>query len=387
MICSYIHNDKYTFIQLHAEQSYSNVELFKKSSLKVFSSINDSEDNTELNEEMLNINNGVFGEKLTKNTIEKLSVFVKHQKFKTKYLVIDFSRLNSIQKNTSNQLFKLIEFLTEKQIIVIYTNISDNLLDKINFDQYVMITKSIEGKHVISFDEVDLKDISDLNKELFQEIFNETLVKKLLNDNLEVEVSKEEIKMGSFNFDKEINYSSSVYLSKYIDVKKIIQRKYFFHYCIYRLAMQIKAKKWGKEELLIENSKNKKAEIVLFFQTLSGAYIGSILSDLLHVNLCFIDHIGPINKFYNSYFGERIKAGLNYIVVSDIICLGTEVKIAKSIIEFSGGNYLGNISILRYKTIDERIKKFDNVETLFELNKETNLKYNLKYKIFTEFDL
>ena len=33
MICSHIENDDYIFIQLHAEQSYTNVELYKKFSL------------------------------------------------------------------------------------------------------------------------------------------------------------------------------------------------------------------------------------------------------------------------------------------------------------------------------------------------------------------
>jgi hypothetical protein len=137
---------------------------------------------------------------------------------------------------------------------------------------------------------------------------------------------------------------------------------------------------------MIEKNQNHLWEIspssktILFCQTLSGAFIGSILSDLLGLDLFIIDHLGPINKLYNSVLFKKIDASANYIVVSDVLCLGTEVKNAKSIIEFSGAKYIGNVSFVRIESRKEKDVDFKDIEYLFRINE----KYNpVKYSIST----
>ena len=85
-----------------------------------------------------------------------------------------------------------------------------------------------------------------------------------------------------------------------------------------------------------------------------------------------------------STLDRKIENSKNYVVVSDLVCLGTEVKIAKSLIEFLGGNYLGNISIIRIQTIDPKHKDFRNTECVFTVDKTNNLV--IGYKINTDLD-
>ena len=61
-------------------------------------------------------------------------------------------------------------------------------------------------------------------------------------------------------------------------------------------------------------------------QSLNGSYLASVLSSLLGLDLFIIDGVGPINKLYRS-LGATIETGKKYIVVSDVVCLGTEFKI------------------------------------------------------------
>ena len=60
-----------------------------------------------------------------------------------------------------------------------------------------------------------------------------------------------------------------------------------------------------------------------------------------------------------------------------MVCMGTEVKIAKSIIEYFGGNYIGNISLVRV----ESIKPYNNTEEVFRIDKFNHKEFN--YNITT----
>ena len=160
--------------------------------------------------------------------------------------------------------------------------------------------------------------------------------------------------------------SSSVELTSYIDIKKLmVQDRAFMLYSIYRLAMKISAH-W------LNNEKKP----VLVCQSLNGSYIASVLSVLLDLDLYILDQVGPINKLYRS-LGAKVKADVNYIVISDMVCLGTEVKIVKNIIEYLGGNYVGNASIVRTNCG----RTFNDTEEVFVID-ENNCK-ELNYRIIT----
>jgi hypothetical protein len=82
---------------------------------------------------------------------------------------------------------------------------------------------------------------------------------------------------------------------------------------------------------------------------------------------------------------NKIEESKKYLVVSDLVCLGTEVKVAKSLIEFLGGKYLGSISIIRIETINPIDKTYENTECVFEITKESNAE--IGYGIKTALDI
>ena len=128
----------------------------------------------------------------------------------------------------------------------------------------------------------------------------------------------------------------------------------------------------------------KKAEkdIILFSQNMNSSFISSVLLNFLLLDVTLIDHVGPINKIYSS-FDNRINKDKKYLVVSDMVCLGSEVRIAKNLIEFSGGEYIGNVSIIRVNSMKDE-DKYSNVETIYLIEKENN---KIGYSIRTALDL
>ena len=66
------------------------------------------------------------------------------------------------------------------------------------------------------------------------------------------------------------------------------------------------------------------------------------------------------------------------------MCLGTEVKITKSLIEFSGGKYLGNVSLVKVETLTREDLPLDNRDrtiSVFSIRESNN--QELKYFIYT----
>jgi len=377
MICSNLNNDKYLFLQLHAEQAYTNVELYKRNSLMFSNSLSNvvnSEQTQEDKEEkeIKNIEYGVFGQRLTITTINKLFNFIKDANLQPNYIVFDFNRLVSVQKNIFQLFHKTIELIVDQNKTLLLINISENIFELLKLDSLIDHQKILSKKEAYLYsknNEIKESDFDDLTESVINELFERTLL--------------EETGLNLSEEEPELNPSSSVYINKYVNVKNLLNKDKFFAYCIYKLALQM-IRPNGRDWSIMNDFESEKEKISLFFQTLNGAFIASSLCDLLHVDTCFVDHIGPINKLYNIYFGKRITRGKRYIVVADVVCLGTEVKIAKSLIEHSGGHYLGNVSIIRSKTLKEKDRKFTDVASLFEINIETNAKYNLNYKIMAD---
>lgn len=330
MLVSKIEVEDSTYINLHAEESI-NRALFQ-----------DTE------------NRDSFFSTLTSDTLIK----VKNSKLdKTKFLVLDFINISNCVTNLLPILSEIISNFKGVKLL----NIKQLLIDKIRLDIY-----SNNEKHLF--------EIIDGYKFFTEFHLN-------LETNYATENTKEEdyfneafsafISQNTTSANKIPNYSSSVYLNKYIDVKKMISSSQsFFLYCLYKLSFKLKNHKdW------LENTTNKP---ILVCQNINSSYIASIISSFLNLDVLILDKLGPINNLYNN-LNEKIISDKNYLVVSDVVCLGTEVKIAKNLIEYSGGSYIGNISIVRIETFSE--KNYSDNEYIFKIDKNNN---PIEIKILTD---
>ena len=145
-------------------------------------------------------------------------------------------------------------------------------------------------------------------------------------------------------------------------------------FSIYKLAIKIKTK-WQNE---IEYGP------ILICQSMNSAFIVSILSTFLKLDILIFDKIGPINKLYNR-LDNTISDKRKYIIVSDLVCLGTEVKIVKSLIQFIGGNCLGNVSLIKTETLkNTHIIKENATIAIFSIKRANNKELN--YDIFTDLE-
>ncbi len=264
-------------------------------------------------------------------------------------VILDFNNLVSVQYNTET----IIQQIRTKSINLILLNISGLLLEPLRVS-ILNNPKNIINEHnvfEVYYVSETYSDSIPNYKEVFEMEFESHLIKHT--------------KDTGFIF----HNSSSVYINKYIDIKSFIsyERK-FFLVCIYFLSLQIK-------NLYEENSNSNTEKPWLVCQNLNSSLLTSVLSSILKWDLIILDKIGPINNLYAN-LNNVILPDKNYLVISDVICLGTEVKITKNLITYLGGNYIGNVSLVRVATLKEE-DKYKNAISLYNINKLNN-KIDLK---------
>lgn len=357
MLYSGLYQDNKLYISAHAEQVFHNFSNFTNK-------------------------NGIFEYELTLNTIEELEKQIPNFNDKIKSIIIDFSDITeaiNVFVEFKNLITKIIDHDISVSIVRVEEKLYNDLkLHKYKLDFQDLIIENIESNLFnifIKTDKIEIANFDILITNLYQTIFKRELIKNYLVPNKD-----------------KFSNSSNVYLPKYINIKKYIEDKEIHFYGLYLLC-----KKALNEKILphinerrIKNSngingnngivKKQKAPI-LFFQSLNGAYLASIFSKLALLDMAYIDHIGPINKIYQSFLKTNFKEHESYLIMSDVVCLGTEIQIAKNLMEYNNSIALGNITIVKVEVI--KGKKEMPITSLFVLDQETNK--SVKYKIETEF--
>ena len=340
---SAIHIENTVYVDLRAEQVYTSTFL------SVESKFNDG----------ISVGNYLDSSELTHRTLSEI-----HEEFSdweqsidNLIIALDFEFIGDVQKNLQELLLELAKAC--KQLILI--NVSSMIVDKLGLQTF----KEKNG-----------------NEQTFYEAFYLSTVPlsvNIIQSDQRFESKLEEVLLVySDDMDQYPHKGSSVYLSKYVDVKAvIINERYFLNYVIYKLARKIKDK---VDSLEYKNDFGEE-DPVLFCQSLTSSYIASVLSGYLGYDLLLVDQIGPINKTY-SELENRIVKGKNYLVISDLVCIGTEVRVSKNIIEFSGGIYGGNACIVRIQTMKEE-DQYEDTMQMIEISGKDNF---LGFKISTSLD-
>ena len=171
--------------------------------------------------------------------------------------------------------------------------------------------------------------------------------------------------------EKQYSHSSNVNLPKYINLKAFIEEKeisFLGLYLLYKKAIQSD---------LFRDENNPP---LLFFSSMAGSYLASILSRLADVDMVFLNHLGPKKKLYRELHKEQLLADRDYLIISDVVCLGAEIERAKTLIEHAGGKLIGILSVVSVEVVSNRLDK--NIISLLTLSRDNN---TIKYQIITDF--
>ena len=339
MIISHIKSNNFHYFNIHAEVSYYHSFEEKNNTVGIYANVFDNK------------------------VLVKLIEYLNELKLSNNELIIlDFNHINNLDPNAHTEFYKL------KTNKILFLNIKNDCIRKLIL---------AENIHNFNRDKGYFNNNTYLKFSYDEDIFNKENVIEI--EDYFFEFEKKLLFIIENNCLKEhknnnsLHHSSSIYLPYYFDIKEILTvNKKFYILCMYYLSKKITTnfddKNWYITNIDDQDSKAKHFKnITLFCQNLNSSFIASTIAKFILSDVMILDHIGPINRVYNE-IEKKINHGEKYITVGDVICLGTEVRISKNIIEFSGGQFIGNISLIRIMTLENQ-HAFTNAFSLFEINK------------------
>lgn len=235
-----------------------------------------------------------------------------------KTLILDFQNIGSCNrafKDYNSKIFlKQLVFANIKASAVIKERIEESL-KKLN----------IEAKNdylFFSLDKYRIGYAANIN-------FKTNYEKKI------VEIFRENNVITNNTGESDFLDSSGIYSTAYIHIKRIFYSFHDYLYIIYKLAEKIADMNIDKIDAIISTSK-------------TGGIVASLVGNLLGIKVVHCLGLGPKNIMPIETINEKLRKGRNYFLVSDFICLGTEIKIINTIMMCSKARLIGGVSIASY---------------------------------------
>lgn len=169
--------------------------------------------------------------------------------------------------------------------------------------------------------------------------------------------------------------SSNVYVNKYINVKSLFLNRNY-------MLLVIKDLK----EVIKKEFKSALDELVLLGVSNNGIILANLLSYELQIPVQSLNRLGPVyclekkidrnNQFYNK----------KYVLVSDVVCMGGEYKMAQGIVDILGAMLLGGVCVVKIRDV-YRNKIEKNVFSLLDdINRMEVDTERIGYQIYVDDD-
>lgn len=306
---SIIKSDDKIYVLMHMEAAFSTLKL--NYSEKVFSEQYDSDTSCK----------GIYTRELNQTAL--LSI---HKELLALSdgcsIFIDMMYIREIGENATDELIKMIHNISklDGNNTIVFFNVDEDLRSvfrKVNtrFDDnksFVIIEKNRGDSDLIN--EEERKTIRKKTREIIENACEET---------------------------NELSPSSRVKLTKYVNLKNIMPDTDSTSLLCYLLAIKLIENMYLDMSSPADN-KNKR----FLVHTINGAIFGGLLCRLFSISMNKVDHLGPKNHLFLDGDTIRIQKNINYITISDVICIGREISTAKTALKLLHANYYGSAAIV-----------------------------------------
>ena len=137
--------------------------------------------------------------------------------------------------------------------------------------------------------------------------------------------------------------SSNVYANKYVDIKTVFLDPEVNCLVLYEMCC-----------LFFDNFLEKNISALVSASN-NGAAIASIIGQLIDKKVLYLQNLGPHLTIRDKKLIDKVEAGNKYLFVYDFICLGTELKLAKTVVNLKSASIVGAIGVAHFKKPDDSV--------------------------------
>ncbi len=131
--------------------------------------------------------------------------------------------------------------------------------------------------------------------------------------------------------------SSNIWSNMYINIKKTFVDTEVFNFFIYEMC-----------NLIMTNFDKNKDFNYLVCASNNGAALATIIGQVLNIEVLYLMNLGPHLTLRDREFINKIKKDKKYLFVFDFICLGTELKMAKTIVRIKKADVVGAVGVAKF---------------------------------------
>lgn len=151
--------------------------------------------------------------------------------------------------------------------------------------------------------------------------------------------------------------SSNVYVNKYINVKSL-----FLNYNYMVLVVK------GLKELIKTKFKSDLSDSILLGVSNNGIILANLLSYELQIPVQSLNRLGPVYCLDKQTDRNKQFSNNKYILISDVVCMGGEYKMAKGIVDILGSKLLGGICVVKIHDVYRNDRKSNVYALLDDVN-------------------
>jgi len=248
------------------------------------------------------------------------SMFIEYiRNVKSEYIIIDLDKM----KTAHSRVFEEYSGLSGEGKNLVFVNADDTLLSH--------ITGTITG---VIFEDGVLFSTRQ-GQEYYDKVLN---VNHNFSDQLKYNLGKitaDYLKNHSLKKDIFLE-SSNIYSNMYVDVKQLFNNAPIYLLTVYRLCK------------LIDTQLNKNEYDGFICASNNGSVLSTMLTLMLNKKSTYIMNLGPHLTIMDKETIDKIKVNGKYAFIFDFVCLGTELKLVKTVVSLQGAKVVGMFGVAKH---------------------------------------
>lgn len=158
--------------------------------------------------------------------------------------------------------------------------------------------------------------------------------------------------------------SSNLYANKYVNIKNIFTNQDIYYLVLIQLFN------------LISLNFNENEYDKLVCVSLNGAVVATLLGQMINKKVIYLMNLGPNLNIRDKESLGKIKVSEKYLFIADMLCTGTELKVAETITNYRSAEIVGALVVAQY------LKAMSSIPVckIFEINDGDDFDYKVYSK-------
>lgn len=115
----------------------------------------------------------------------------------------------------------------------------------------------------------------------------------------------------------------------------------------------------------------------------NGVSVATIVGQLLGIDVLYLMNLGPNLTLHDKNLIKLIVPHKKYLFIYDFICLGTEYRITKSLLQYKDCVFLGGVGVALYTNPLRNESMKQNKDILISLIDVCDKEYEFNYEVYS----